>query len=137
MANSSNGALSLVGRVLLAAIFLVSGFFKVAGYSQMVGYAAAKGLPLASVAIACAAAVEILGSLAILAGFKSRIVAWVLFLYLIPTTFLFHNFWAMHGMEQQDNTAHFLKNLGIMGGLLLLAASGPGAYSVDSRAAKA
>jgi putative oxidoreductase len=137
MANSSHGAVSLVGRILLGAIFLVSGFFKVAGYSQSVGYAAAKGLPLASVAIACAAAVEILGSIAILAGFKSRIVAWVLFLYLIPTTFLFHNFWAMNGMEQQDNMAHFLKNLGIMGGLLLLAASGPGAYSVDSRAAKA
>jgi putative oxidoreductase len=137
MTNSSNGALPLIGRILLGVIFFISGLFKVAGYSQIVGYAAAKGLPLASVAIALAAAVEILGGVAILAGFKARIAAGPLFLYLIPTTFLFHNFWALHGMEQQDNMIHFMKNLAIMGGLLFLAGSGPGQYSLDARAAKA
>jgi putative oxidoreductase len=106
----------LVGRILLTAIFLISGFFKVRAYSQMVGFATAKGLPLAGAAIACAAALEIIGGIAILAGFKARIVSWALFLYLIPTTFLFHNFWALEGMERQDNVTHFLKNLAIMGG---------------------
>jgi putative oxidoreductase len=137
VASSSSGIELLVGRFLLAAIFLISGFFKVAAYSQMVGMAAAKGLPLAGAAIACAAALEILGGVAILAGFKVRIVSWALFLYLIPTTFLFHNFWALRGMERQDNMVHFLKNLAIMGGLLLLADGGAGKLSVDSRAAKA
>ena len=137
MANSSNSAVPLVGRILMAAIFLISGFFKIMGYSQMVGYAAAKGLPLASVAIACAAGAELLGGIAILIGFKTRIAAWVLFLYLIPATLVFHSFWKLQGMEQQDSMIHFLKNLAIMGGLLILAANGPGAYSVDERSAKA
>jgi putative oxidoreductase len=139
MANSSSSGniLPLIGRILIAVIPMVSGLFKLAGYSQIVGFAAAKGLPMPNVAIACAAAVELLGGLAILLGFKARVAAWVLFLYLIPVTLVFHNFWKMQGMEQQDNMIHFLKNLAIMGGLLLLAANGPGAYSVDERAAKA
>lgn len=137
MANSSDGITPLAGRFLLSLVFLVSGFFKVAGYSQMVGFAAAKGLPLTSVSIACAAAIELLGGLAILTGFHTRIAAWLLLLYLIPTTLLFHNFWALQGMEQQDNMIHFLKNLAIMGGLLTLAAHGAGALSIDSRRSKA
>jgi putative oxidoreductase len=137
MANSSSSVVPLIGRILMSAVFLISGFFKVAGYSQVVGYAAAKGLPLAGVAIACAAAVELLGGIAILIGFKTRIVPWVLFLYLVPATMIFHNFWALQGMEQQDNMIHFMKNLAIMGGLLILAANGPGAYSVDERSARA
>jgi putative oxidoreductase len=137
MANSSSSVVPLIGRILMSAVFLISGFFKVAGYSQVVGYAAAKGLPLAGVAIACAAAVELLGGIAILIGFKTRIVPWVLFLYLVPATVIFHNFWALQGMEQQDNMIHFMKNLAIMGGLLILAANGPGAYSVDERSARA
>jgi putative oxidoreductase len=137
MANSSSSVVPLIGRILMSAVFLISGFFKVAGYSQVVGYAAAKGLPLAGVAIACAAAVELLGGIAILIGFKTRIASWVLFLYLVPATVIFHNFWALQGMEQQDNMIHFMKNLAIMGGLLILAANGPGAYSVDGRSARA
>jgi putative oxidoreductase len=137
MANSSKSVVPLVGRILMAVIFLISGFFKIGGYSQMVGYATAKGLPLAGVAIACAAAAELLGGLAILIGFKARIAAWALFLYVIPVTLVFHNFWKMQGMEQQDSMVHFMKNLAIMGGLLILAANGPGAYSVDEPVAKA
>jgi putative oxidoreductase len=137
MANSSDGITPLVGRFLVSVMFLVSGFFKVVGYSQMVGFAAAKGLPLASVSIACAAALELLGGLAILTGFQTRIAAWLLILYLVPVTLFFHNFWAMQGMEQQDNMIHFLKNLAIMGGLLILSAYGAGAFSIDARRSKA
>src|SRR4029077_12282659 len=137
MANSSNNIVPLAGRILLSVVFLLSGVMKVAAYSQMVGYSTSKGLPLAGVSVAIAAAAEILGGLAILAGFQTRIAAWVLFIYLIPTSLLFHNFWAMQGMAQQDNMAHFLKNLAIMGGLLILAANGAGGASVNaSRAAK-
>ncbi len=133
MSNSSNGAVPLIGRVLFSVLFLVSGFLKVTHYSQMVGYAAAKGVPMAGVGIAIAAVLELVGGLAILAGFQTRIAAWVLILYIIPTTYFFHNFWTMTGMDQQNNLAHFLKNLAIMGGLLLLAANGPGGYSLDAR----
>jgi putative oxidoreductase len=134
MADSSTSIVPLFGRILMAAIFLISGLFKVAGYGQIVAYAATKGLPLAGLAIGCAAAVEIVGGLAVLVGFKVRIAAWLLFLYLIPTTLLFHNFWALQGIGRQDNMVHFLKNLAIMGGLLVLAANGAGAHSLDARA---
>jgi putative oxidoreductase len=137
MANSSGSFTPLAGRILMSVIFLISGVFKVAGYSQIVGYAAAKGLPLPGVAIACAIVVELGCGLAILAGFQTRIAAWLLILYLVPVTFFFHNFWAVQGMEQQTQMVNFLKNFAIMGGLAILAANGPGAYSVDnSRAAK-
>jgi putative oxidoreductase len=134
MSNSSSSFTPLAGRILMSVLFLVSGFFKLGAYSQMVGYAASKGLPMAGVAVACAAVLELAGGLAILIGFQTKIAAWLLFLYLIPTTFYFHNFWAMQGMEQQDNMVHLLKNVAIMGGLVILAANGPGPYSIDSRA---
>ena len=134
MSNSSSSFTPLAGRILMSVLFLVSGFFKLGAYSQMVGYAASKGLPMAGVAVACAAVLELAGGLAILIGFQTKIAAWLLFLYLIPTTFYFHNFWAMQGMEQQNNMVHLLKNVAIMGGLVILAANGPGPYSIDSRA---
>jgi len=91
-----------------------------------------------AVAIAVAIAVEVLGGLAILAGFQTRLASWIIFLYLIPTSFLFHNFWAMEGMARMDNQGHFFKNIAIMGGLLILAANGPGGASIDaSRGRKA
>ncbi|MFZ3216393.1 MAG: DoxX family protein [Candidatus Acidiferrales bacterium] len=132
----SNSVTTLAGRILVSVIFLISGFFKVAAYSQMVGYAAAMHLPAPGVAIACAAALELSFGLAVLAGFKTRIVAWVLFLYLIPVTFVFHNFWAVQGVAQQTQMINFLKNVAIMGGLLFLSVNGPGAYSADAALAK-
>ena len=133
MANSSNSAVTLVGRILVSLVFLGSGLSKVAAFSQMTPLLQSKGLPLPAVALGIAAAIEILGGLAVLAGFQAKIAAWILFVYLIPATLLFHNFWAMQGIERMDNQAHFMKNVAILGGLLLLAASGPGAYSIDGR----
>jgi putative oxidoreductase len=137
MSDSSSSFTPLAGRILMSVMFLISGFFKIGGYTQLVGYAAAKGVPMPGVAIACAAVLELAGGLAILAGFQTKIAAWLLFLYLIPVTFLFHNFWALQGAAQQDNMIHFLKNVAIMGGLVILAANGPGPYSVDYSRAKA
>ena len=137
MSNSSSGITELAGRILMSVVFLLSGTMKVLGYSAMVGYATAKGLPVAGVGIAVAAAIEILGGLALLTGFQTRVASWILFLYLIPVSITFHNFWAMQGMERMDNQIHFLKNFAIMGGLLILSAHGAGPLSIDgSRASK-
>ncbi len=135
MSNSSGSVTPLVGRILISVIFVASGFMKFAAFTMMTGFLAAKGLPMPAVAIGAAATLEVLGGLAILTGFQTKLASWLLFL--IPTTLLFHNFWAMQGMERMDNQGHFMKNLAIMGGLLILAANGAGGYSVDSsRAAK-
>jgi putative oxidoreductase len=132
---SGSSVVPLIGRILVSVIFLSSGLAKLAMFSTMTGYMVAKHVPLPAVALAIAAAVEILGGLAVLLGFQARIAGWVLFLYLIPTTVLFHSFWALSGAEQMDNQIHFFKNVAIMGGLLFLTAFGPGAYSIDNRKA--
>jgi putative oxidoreductase len=138
MMNSSNNVVSLAGRILLSAIFIFAGIGKISAFSGTVGYAASVHMPMPSVAIAVALVVELLGGLAILVGFQTRIAAWIVFLYLIPASFFFHNFWAMEGAARMNNQIHFLKNVAIMGGLLILAASGAGGMSVDaSRARKA
>ena len=89
-----------------------------------------------SVVIAVALVVELLGGLAILAGFQTRIAAWIVFFYLIAASFFFHNFWAMEGAARMNNQIHFMKNFAIMGGLRILAANGPGAMSVDASRAR-
>ena len=120
--NSSNNVISLSGRILLSVIFLLSGVNKLFAFQIYTGWAGKAGLPVPPVAIGIAAAIEILGGPAILTGFQTTIAAWVVFLYLIPTTFFFHHFWTMDGMNRIDNQVHFLKNVAIMGGLLILAA---------------
>ena len=133
--DSSSSIVPLLGRFLISIIFILSGVNKVASFSMMTGFVASKGMPLPYLMIGGAAAVEILGGLAILAGFQTKIAAWILFLFLIPTTAMFHNFWVMQGADRMDNQGHFMKNLAIMGGLLFVAAFGAGSYSVDSRTA--
>lgn len=122
---------ALFGRALLALIFIVSGWGKITGFAGTAGYIASKGLPLPEVMAAGAIAVELLGGLALLAGFKARWAALALFLFLIPTTLIFHNPVGLTGQEAQGQMIHLMKNLAIMGGMLMVFAFGPGRYSVD------
>ncbi len=69
--------------------------------------------------------------LCLLAGWKARAAAFVMFLYLGMVSVLLHNFWAQHGASARGMQTQFLKNAGIMGGLLMIAASGPGKWSLD------
>jgi putative oxidoreductase len=132
MSNSSDSIVPLVGRFLMSLVFILAGIGKIGAFSMYTGFIAAAHLPLPKVSLAIAIVVELLGGLAILAGLHTRFMAWVVFLYLIPTTIMFHNFWALQGATRIDNMIHFEKNLAIMGGLLILATFGAGAYSVDS-----
>jgi len=79
------------------------------------------------------AALELFGGLAILVGFKTRWVAWVLVAYLLVATLLGHPYWVMEGAARAGNQAHFYKNLAIMAAYMLIAMSGPGNYSIDAR----
>jgi putative oxidoreductase len=127
--------LQLAGRIALGAIFLLSAIGKLSNWSGTVGFAAGKGIPQAL--LAGATALELLGSLSLLAGFKTRWGVIALVVFLVPVTLVFHDFWAVQGAEQQQQMAHFLKNLAIAGGLLILFVAGPGAVSVDARREKA
>jgi putative oxidoreductase len=111
------------GRVLLSVIFLLSGLTKITDWDGTTQYMASKELPLIPLLLVAAIITELAGGLSVLLGWKTRWGALLLFLYLIPTTLVFHNFWALSGTEMQMQLMHFLKNLSIMGGLLLGAAS--------------
>jgi len=110
-----NGFAPLLGRVLLAVLFFTSSVAKVGHWQGNVEYVAAK-LPLAPVLLAGALVCEIVTWLGLLTGYRARLAATIGFLYMIPVTFLFHAF-----MSTQ-----FQKNLGMMGGLRLVAGFGPG-----------
>ncbi len=124
--------LMLVGRILLAAIFLLSAYGKVVHYDMTQSFMASKGLPLVPLLLMISIVIEFLGGLALLFGVKVRSAATLLFLYLIPVTFLMHDFWMIgDAMQKQDNFYHFQKNLAIMGGLLYVAATGAGYFGFD------
>jgi putative oxidoreductase len=121
----------LAGRILIGALFLFTGISKLTEWASTAGFMTAKGVPMTPTLLVAAIAVELLGALAIIAGFQVRLAAWALATYLIPTTLIFHNFWAMQGMERHENLIQFLKNMSIMGGLLVMAGAGPGKISLE------
>jgi len=114
--------LVIFGRILLSLLFILSGLSKIGGWTELSQQMAAKGIPLVPFFLAAALIVELVGGLALLFGWQARWGAWLLFLYLIPTTLIMHNFWTYSGAEQQLQLIHFLKNLAVMGGLLLVPA---------------
>jgi len=115
----------VVGRVLLSLIFILSGLGKIPHFHDVAGMMAGKGIPLAGVALAITLLIEIGGGLLLLTGFKAKYAALVIFLWLIPVTLVFHHFWGIPAEQQQDQMVNFLKNVAIMGGLLVLMYASP------------
>ena len=125
-------ALLLLGRILLAAVFLVAGLRKVMAIAGTVGYFTKLGLPMPEVLVYVAIVIEIGGALLLITGWKSRVAAWVLTIFVLIATFYAHRFWQISDAAQYGNQLnHFLKNFAIIGGLLFVAACGPGSMSVD------
>jgi putative oxidoreductase len=123
----------LAGRILLSAIFISSGISKIFNWEGTAGYMQAQGMPLSPLFLLGAIGVEIVGGLSVLVGFFARLGALALFLFLIPTTLIFHAFWAVPEAHQQIQMIMFMKNLAIMGGLLMVVAFGAGPVSFDQR----
>jgi putative oxidoreductase len=121
-------ALPLVGRIAIAAIFLLSGFSKLAAPAATISYIQSAGLPLPQVAFGIAALIEVGGGLALVLGFRTRIVATILAAFAIVTAFAFHNNFA-----DQGQFINFWKNVAMAGGLLQVVAFGAGRFSLDAR----
>lgn len=134
--NSSAGAATaanasvaiLAGRVLLSILFILAGFSKLTAIAGTAQWFASIGLPMPTVAAVGSGLVELLGGLAILVGFKTRIAAIVLALFTLAATAVAHL-----DFSQAGNALMLQKNLGLTGGFLLLAVLGAGAYSIDGR----
>ena len=116
----------LAGRLLLAYIFVHAGYGKIVGFAGTAKFMAAKGMPMVEVLLVGAIIVELIGGLMLAVGWKARWAAWAIFLFIIPTTIIFHPAWA-----DPSQMIQFQKNLAIMGGMLYVAFMGPGKLSMD------
>lgn len=126
----------LLGRILLSAIFVMSGVHKLTAWSETVQQMENEGMPFVPVLLVGAIVFELGGGLLVLFGGWTRLGAAMLIIFLIPTTLIFHDSWTYEGQEQQMQMINFMKNLAIMGGLLVVLAFGAGPVSVDHRRAQ-
>jgi putative oxidoreductase len=123
-----NSIIVLVGRILLAAIFILAGFSKLTDISGTAGYFGMYNLPAPSVMAVLAGLVELVGGIAVLIGFQTRIAAFGLAVFCVLSALIAHMDWA-----DLNQIINFQKNLAMAGGFLVLAAYGAGALSVDAR----
>jgi len=121
----------LAGRILFTLIFLMSGFTHFS--SRTIAFAASQGVPLASIVVPISGIVAFLGGLSILLGYRAKLGAWLIVVFLIGVTPM-HKFWGITDpMMQQMQMAMFMKNLTMLGGALLISQLGTGPLSLDSR----
>jgi putative oxidoreductase len=132
-ASTLQDTLALIGRLVLAWFFVPAGWGKIAGYAGTVAYATKAGLPMPEIGVAIGLAIELLGGLMLLVGFKTRWAALALAVFTAVAAFYFHNYWAMPEAQQMMQKLNFTKNLAIAAGLLAFAAFGPGRISLDGR----
>lgn len=123
--------LLLIGRVLFSLMFITAGFDKLMHFSTYAADMSGKGIEAATLVLIIAIIFELGGGLLVLLGWYTRIGAVLLFLFIIPVTYVYHNFWAMGGQEMVNNSHHFFKNLSLLGGTLYLIACGAGHISID------
>ena len=130
---SNDTWMPLVGRILVAVIFLTSGYGKIVGYAGTASYMASSGMPMVPLLLPLAIVAELVGAAMVIAGFQARSGALALAAFTVVATLVFHRFWTMTGMDAYLQQIQFMKNLGIIGGLLLIVAFGPGRLSLDAR----
>ncbi|WP_318356213.1 DoxX family protein [Enterobacter sp.] len=114
----------LVARILMPVLFIYAGWGKITGYAGTQQYMEAMGVP--GFMLPLVILLEFGGGLAILFGFLTRTTALFTVIFTIITSFIFHSNFA-----EGVNQLMFMKNITISGGFLLLAVTGPGAYSID------
>jgi len=133
--SSWQGAVVILGRFLFALIFLMAGanhFNK-----QTIGYAASHGVPLAAIAVPLSGVLAIAGGLSILLGYRAKLGAWLIVLFLVPVSLMMHKFWTVTDpMMAQIQMILFMKNVSMLGGAVLISHFGAGPFSLDARRAR-
>jgi putative oxidoreductase len=130
--SSWQGAVVVLGRFFFALIFLLAGanhFNK-----QTIAYAASQGVPLASILVPLSGVLAIAGGLSILLGYRAKLGAWLIVLFLVPVSLMMHKFWTVTDpMMAQIQMVLFMKNVSMLGGALLVSQFGAGPFSLDAR----
>jgi len=117
--------------ILLAVMFVWAGFGKITGSAGTAGFMASAGMPMVGLLLPMTILLELGGGIALILGWKARIVALALAAFTLVATLVFHRFWEMQPDAVMANTLFFYKNVGVIGGMLMVFAFGPGRYSVD------
>lgn len=121
----------VIGRLLFSLIFFTAAFGHFS--SQTIGYAASQGVPLASVMVPLSGIVALLGALSIMLGYKAKLGAWLLVIFLVPVTFMLHKFWTVSDpMMHQMDQIMFMKNISMLGAALMITYLGSGELSLDN-----
>jgi putative oxidoreductase len=121
----------LIGRILFSLSFLMAGFTHF--MPQSIGYATASGVPMPNILVPASGILAFIGALGVILGYKAKLAAWLLVIFLVPVTFIMHKFWTLTDpMQQQVAMAFFIKNLAMLGGALLIAFFGAGPVSIDA-----
>jgi putative oxidoreductase len=123
---------ALLGRVLFTLIFLMAAPMNFSG--KTIAFAASQGVPLASISVPLSGIIALAGGFSILLGYRARIGAWLIVLFLAAVTPMLHNFWAVTDpMMHQMQFIMFMKNLSMLGGALFISQVGAGPWSLDAR----
>jgi putative oxidoreductase len=126
------GPVVLLGRIFFVLIFLLSGPNHFA--SQTIAYAASQGVPMASIAVPFSGVLALLGGLSVAIGYRARVGAWLIALFLVLVTPLMHKFWTVSDpMMHMMQFIMFMKNLSMLGAALLISQLGAGPWSLDWR----
>jgi putative oxidoreductase len=126
--------IEFLGRLLFVALFLPAGLSKLFGFADTVGYFGSLGIPMASAAVVATIAIEVLGSVALLIGYKTRYAAFVLAGFTFLASLAGHAFWAVPADQAFVQQLLFFKNIAVIGGLLVLASAGAGKWGLDGKA---
>lgn len=122
----------LIGRIFYALIFITSSLAHFSG--PVIAYGASQGVPMPSVLVPLAGVIAFLGGLSVLIGFKARLGAWLIVIFLVPCTLIMHKFWGLSDpMVASLQQAMFMKNLSMLGAALLITYFGAGPLSMDNR----
>jgi len=133
MFETLRGPVAVLGRLLLSTIFLMSAVGnKIPHFSDVAGIMEKVGIPAPQFMLVGAIVFLIVGSVSVIIGYKARFGAALLLIFLILATYYFHAFWKAELQDQQNQMAHFMKNLSLMGAMLFIIGNGAGPMSVDS-----
>lgn len=127
------GLIPLVARLLLVSEFLIAVNGKISGWDGQAAYMASHGMHFIAPLLGAALAIELLGSICLITGFQAQRAAAIMAVYLAIVSLRLHDFWNQTGMAAGANQTQFFKNLGMIGGLLMIAVYGAGRWVVGRR----
>jgi len=125
--------LILAARILLMVLFVLFGWSKLTNFSGTVGFMGSEGAPMPFLSTIIAVVMEFFVAIALILGVFTRPLALVFVVYTFGTALIGHHYWTMEGADRMMNMINFYKNISIMGGLTLLAVTGPGKFALQRK----